>query len=127
MNRGGEVRLGTSAKHPPGKPEGTPRWVPVAGALVGIVGLAWAVVSFFLKAELPVKPPAVEQKAEANGGTAINAAGDSKVFVRAEPSPASAIPAASQPSVAASQSARAASGGTAVNATDSAEVVVKKP
>ena len=119
--------MGTNAKRPPGKPEGTPRWVPVAGALVGIVGLVWAVVSFFLKPEPPVKPLAVEQQAEANGGTAINATGEAKVFVGAEPSPAPASPATSQPSVAASQSAKAGSGGTAVNASDSTEVVVKKP
>ena len=119
--------MGTHAKRPPGKPEGTPRWVPVAGALVGIVGLVWAVVSFFLKPEPPVKLPAVEQKAEANGGTAVNATGQAKVFVGIEPSSASASPAASQPSVAASQSAKAGSGGTAVNASDSAEVVVKRP
>ena len=101
--------------------------MPIAGALVGIAGLAWAVVSFFMKPEPPVKPLTVEQKAEANGGTAINAAGSSRVSVGAELSPASASSAASQPRVAASQNARAASGGTAVNATDSAEVVVKKP
>ena len=119
--------MATHAKRPPGKPERTPRWVPVVGALVGIVGLVWAGVSFFLKPEPPVKPPAVEHKAEANGGTAINATGQAKVFVGAEPSSATASPAASRPSVAASQSAKAGSGGTAVNASDSAEVVVKRP
>ena len=95
--------------------------------LVAIAGLVWAVVSFFLTPEPPVKPPAVEQKAEANGGTAINATGQANVTVGAEPSAASANPAASRPSVAASQSAKAGSGGIAVNASDSAEVVVKRP
>lgn len=110
-----------------GTPEGAPRWIPIAGALVGIAGLVWAIVSFFLKPEPTAKPPAIEQQAEAIGGTAINAAGSAKVSNGGDSPLTSAHPPASEPSDSTRQSAKAASGGTAVNATNSAEVNIKKP
>lgn len=110
--------------------DGPPRWTYVAGSVVAIGGLAWGIVSYFIpKPELPKAPaaPAVAQEAKANGGNAVNAAGNANVVIGDQPSPPTAASSAlfSAP-VAASQSAAAASGGVAVNATDSARVKVTK-
>lgn len=114
-------------KRTPGKPEGAPRWTYVVAAIVSVVGAVWGVASYFLpKPGAGDKPAAaVQQSADAGGGTAINAAGNSRVSVGGnDPTPPSPTN-ASAPAVSASQSARAASG-IAINADGTAQVNVKK-
>jgi hypothetical protein len=117
-----------NAKSPSTQSAGPPRWVPIVGAVVAVAGLAWAVASHFIPSvkSVAVPPPGTQQKAEATGGTAINAAGSATVKVDREVPPTTGSPTASLPVTAGSQHAEAGSGGTAVNATDSAEVAVKK-
>jgi len=115
----------TAKKQSVGKPEHTPRWVPIAGALVAIAALVWAIVSFFLKPESAVRTPTVEQKAQATGGTAINAAGHAHVVDGAEAPSGSTQPPTSEPGSAIKQDANAGNRGVAVNATDSADVRIK--
>ena len=107
--------------------KGAPHWVPITGALVAVAGLVWAIVSFFLKPESAAKPSALEQKAEAIGGIAINASAGARVLDGVDRRSGSENSLVSQPSHPVSQSARSRSGGTAVNATDSAEVKIENP
>ena len=112
---------------------GAPPWTYALSAIVGAAALVWGIVSYFVPKAEPTKTPvvaapgpAVTQSAIANGGTAVNATGDAKVAVGADPAFAATRIAASVPTPSASQSAQAASGGVAVNAADAARVTVKQ-
>lgn len=111
----------------PGKPGGAPRWTYVVAAIVSVVGAIWGIATYFLpKPGSGDKPPAtVQQSADAGGGTAINAAGNSRVTVGGSDPIPSSVMSASVPATSASQSARAASG-IAINADGTAQVNVKK-
>lgn len=101
-----------------------PQNLAILVALAGGLGFLWKeVVAPKLHPNVEASTSAVNQQAIANGGTAINAAGQAQV------GPGSARTGgatASMPKLSASQSAQAGSGGTAINATDSARVTVKQ-
>jgi hypothetical protein len=125
-----------SAKDRKGARKGraAPMWTYMAGALVGIGGLAWAVVSYFIprpEAIRPVSPVVVQQRATASSATAVNATDAASVFIgnavpgeqqAAQSGPA--VPEARREATPASQSASASDGGVAVNAAGTARVGV---
>jgi len=67
---------------------GTPRWIPVSGAIVAIIALAWTIVSFFLpKPDPSTAPPTATNGAQANGpgSVAIQTMNDGTVNVGVPP------------------------------------------
>ena len=101
-----------------------PQNLAVFIALAGGLGFLWKeVVAPKSHPDVSASVPAVNQQASADGGTAINAAGQAQVGFDSVPSGAAP---ASMPRLSASQSARASGGGTAINATDSARVTIKR-
>jgi hypothetical protein len=117
-------------KRQPKAAEGTPRWVAIVGAIVGVGGLAWAVVSHFLPTSEGKKAETagLSQQATATGsGVAINGAGQARIVVGGEMATdkASTPGKGSQGGIPSRQSATASEGGAAVNAADSAVVQVQ--
>jgi hypothetical protein len=109
--------------------EGPPRWTYIAGSIVAMGGLAWGIVSYFIPKPDTTKPPSapvVTQQAKADGGNAINAAGNAVVEVDNHSSQTLPSAAPQLAPNAVNQSATAANGGTSVNASDSARVKVNK-
>lgn len=101
-----------------------PQNLAVFAALASGLGFLWKEVGAPKPhPDVSASAPAVNQQANANGGTAINAAGQAQVGFDSVPSGSAP---ASMPRLSASQSARASSGGTAINATDSARVFIKR-
>jgi hypothetical protein len=107
-----------------------PQNLAIVAALAGGLGFLWKEVAaprLNPIAEVPVVTPAVSQQATAVGGSAINATGQAKVVIGAEPASGEneSLP-ASMPDRGAVKSAQANRGGAAVNAADSVRVTVKQ-
>jgi hypothetical protein len=93
--------LGTNSKRPLGKPEGTPRWVPIAGAIVGIGGLVWAIANPFIakpdsaKAAQAASAPSPSVSVSGSGSVGVGTMTGGQINLGAQP-PASA-PLAAKP------------------------------
>lgn len=110
-----------------------PRWTYISAALIGILGLAWTIVSHFIpKNEVakPIAQPTVQQIATASGenSKAVNAEGTAKVFIRDKASASQELSSdASQSGIDPNLSPPAKPGGVAVNAAGASRVLLNRP
>jgi hypothetical protein len=65
----------------PQQPSGAPRWTYSLGAVVGAVGLCWAIVSNFIPKPEPVKPALVSAPMSPSGPISVTAPGNDNVVI----------------------------------------------
>lgn len=65
----------------PQQPSGAPRWTYSLGAVVGAVGLCWAIVSYFVPKPESVKPAPASAPMSPSGPVSVTAPGNDNVVV----------------------------------------------